>query len=213
MPRLPLLAVLGLSLTSTLVAGSCKPEESEEFGFTCVELAPAEGQDTDPFGGTAKIKVTLRYEPCLRDYYTKKYPEQALEGTEGAEVFAEWKERLCTESVSDPLVACEVEDFNQILSDNGAQSIYQMTVTYRVLDATKINGRTLLWGPGPLESKAECADNQRPFVRMTLPSDVVGINGTGTTIWTATSFANPSGIMQLKSAGCIQADISRVQGT
>jgi hypothetical protein len=213
MSRLPFIAVLGLSLSTAFVVASCEKDEPEEFGFTCVELVQADSQDTDPFGGTAKIKVTLRYEACLRDYYTKKHPEQALDGTDGPTVFAEWKERLCSESVSDPLVACEVEEFNQILLDNPPNSVFQMTITYRVLDASKVNNRTLLWGPGPVEGYAECADNQRPYARMTVQSDVIGVDKDNKTIWSASSFSNPQGIMQRNTAGCIQADITRAQGT
>lgn len=213
MPRFPLVAVLGLSLTSTLVIASCEKDEEEPFGFTCIELVQAEGQDTDPFGGTAKIKVTLHYEPCLIDYYTKKHSEQALDGIDGAATFAEWKDRLCSESVSDPLVACEVEEFQQTLVDNPPMSIFQMTITYRVTDASKVNNRTLLWGPGPVEAYAECQMGQRPYARMTLQSDVIGIDKNGKTIWNASSFANTSGIMQRNTAGCIEADISRIPGT
>lgn len=212
MSRRPLVAVLGLSLISSFVAGSCKEEEAEQFGFACVELVQGEDQESDPFVGTAKIKLTLRYEECLRDYYTKKFPEQTIEGVEGAEVFAEWKDRLCTEKVGDPLVPCEVEEFQQTLVDAGENSIYQMTITYRVLDASAVNARTLLWGPAPLEAEAECAQNQRPFVRMALPSDVIGLDNNGATIWTASTFANPRGIIQQKTAGCIQADIARAPG-
>lgn len=210
MSRLSLLAVLGLSFTSVLAFSSCKPDEEEEFGFTCVELVQAESQDTDPFGGTAKIKVTLRYETCLQNYYTKKHPEQALTGVDGPAVFEEWKQRLCSESVSDPLVACEVEGFEQVLLDQPPNSVFKMTVTYRVLDASKIGNRTLLWGPGPVEAYAECAENQRPYARMTIQSDVVGVDKNDKVIWTASSFSNPQGIMQRNTAGCIQADISAV---
>jgi hypothetical protein len=213
MPRLPLIAGLGLLATSSLVIAACKEEEAEEFGFTCIELVQAESQDTDPFGGTAKIKVTLKYEPCLIDYYTKKHNEQALDGSDGPATFAEWKDRLCTEAVADPLVACEVEEFQQTLVDNPPASIFQMTITYRITDVSKINNRTLLWGPGPVEAFAECQMGQRPYARMTLQSDVIGVDKDNRTIWSASSFSNASGVMQLNTAGCIQADISRTPGT
>lgn len=189
--------------------------EGEGFGFACVELNPAESEDSDPFVGTAEIRLTLKYEECLVDYYTAKHPEQALTGPAGTATFSAWVPRLCTEPVTDPLVACEIEGlsaFEQVLIDNGQQSVYQMTITYTITDASQINGRTLLWGPGPLESIAECEDTTRPFVRMTLISDVIGLGAKGETLWAVSSFANPTGLMQLSTAGCIEADITRVQG-
>ncbi|MCY0989154.1 hypothetical protein OV203_18600 [Nannocystis sp. ILAH1] len=209
MSRLSLIAALGLCSTSALFVSACKEEAEEPFGFTCVELIQAENQDENPFAGTAKIKVTLKYEPCLIDYYTKTNVDQAMNGKEGEAVFSEWAERLCTEGVADPLVACEVESFAQTLQPSETNPIYQMTVTYRVTDPSKISGRTLLWGPGPVEAYADCATGQRPFVRLTLPSDVIGIDKDNKTLWNAQSWANPRGIMQRNTAGCIQASIAR----
>lgn len=209
MSRLPLFAGLALCVTSTAIFSACEQEEEEKFGFTCVELLQADNQEGDPFAGTAKIKVTLKYEPCLINYYTKTNSGQAMTGKDGEAVFAEWKDRLCTESVADSLVACEVEEFAQTLQDSPTNPIYQMTVTYRVTDTSKISGRTLLWGPGPVEAYADCADNERPYAKLTLPSDVIGIDKDNKTIWNAQSWANPRGIMQRNTAGCIQASIAR----
>lgn len=210
MTRLSLIAGLGLCLTGVLGSAGCKPEESEEFGFTCVEIRQAVGQKADPFPGTAQIKVTLRYEQCLIDYYTKTNVKQAYDGEEGSLVFEEWKDRLCSENVSDSLVACEVEKFDQILQPSDTNPIYQLTVTYRVTDPSKINGRTLLWGPGPLEAYADCLNNTRPFATLGLQSDVIGINSKNETIWSALSWSNPRGIMQSNTAGCIKASVAGV---
>jgi hypothetical protein len=211
MTRLSLIAGLGLCLTGVLSSTGCKPEESEEFGFTCVRLNRAASEEGDPFVGTAQIKVTLRYEECLQNYYTKTNVKQVMDGEEGSVVFEEWKERLCTEKVSDSLVACEVEDFNQILQASDSNPIYQMTVTYRVTDPSKINGRTLLWGPGPLEAYAGCANNTRPFATLALQSDIVGLNNKGETIWLAQSWSNSRGLMKSDTAGCIKASIASAQ--
>jgi len=207
MSRLSLIA--GLCVTSTLILPACPAEEEEKFGFTCVELIQADSEDSDPFVGTAKIKVTLKYEPCLVNYYTKTNSDQAMLGKDGEATFAEWKDRLCTESVGDSLVACEVEEFAQTLQDSETNPIYQMTVTYRITDTSKINSRTLLWGPGPVEAYADCSMNERPFVKLTLPSDVIGIDKDNKTIWNAQSWSNSRGIMQRNTAGCIQASIAR----
>lgn len=200
------------STTADALATTGVPD-GEGFGFACIELVQAESQDTDPFVGTAAIKVTLKYEPCLIDYYTTGHPEQRLDGVEGPKTFIAWMGRLCTEPVNDPLVACEIEGlsaFEQVIVDDGPGSVYQMTITYKVTDPARIINRTLLWGPAPLESIAECAMGQRPYVRMTLQSDIVGLDEHGTLLWNASSFANQSVLPQLGSAGCIQADISRV---
>ncbi len=208
--------------TRTLVAGlglcgfslsilSCKEEDTEEFGFTCVDLLTAESEETDPFIGTAQIKVTLAYEPCLIDYYLKNHSEEQLKGTEGGMTFERWRERLCSEPVNDPLVPCEIpsiEAFNQVLVDAGPSSMYQMTITYDITDPSAIDGRTLLWGPGPVEAFAACEPDVRPYVKITRQSDVIGIDKTGAQIWQAQSWSNPRGIMQRNTSGCIQASIS-----
>lgn len=206
-----LVAGLGLGVLSLPLA-SCKEEDPEEFGFTCVDLLQADSEETDPFVGTAEIKVTLTYEPCLIDYYTKNNTEERLDGIDGPATFERWRERLCSEPVSDPLVACEVESlesFNQVLIDAGVSSMYQMTITYKVTDSSQIAGRSLLWGPGPVEGFAGCAMDQRPFVKITRQSDVIGIDKDGAQIWQAQSWSNARGIMQRNTAGCIQASISR----
>jgi hypothetical protein len=131
-----------------------------------------------------------------------------MEGKEGALVFEEWKGRLCTESVADSLVACEVEEIAQTLQPSGMNPIYQTTITYRVTDPAQIANRTLLWGPGPVEAYAGCADNERPFVKLTLPSDVIGVDKDDSTIWSAQSWKNARGIMQRNTAGCIQVSVA-----
>lgn len=209
MSRLSLTAVLGLCTTSALFLSACKEEAAEEFGFTCVELVQAQNQEENPFLGTAQIKVTLKYEQCLIDYYTKTNTDQAMNGKDGEAVFGEWADRLCSESVSDSLVACEVESFAQTLQPSENNPIFQMTVTYRVTDPSKVNSRTLLWGPGPVQAYADCTGALKPFVKLTLPSDVIGIDKDGKTIWNAQSWSNPRGIMQRNTAGCIQASIAR----
>lgn len=204
------LAGLTLCSASLLLLNSCEKEEPEEFGFTCVDLLQAESEEVDPFPGTTEIRLTLRYDQCLIDYYTAKHTEQRLDGTEGPETFERWRERLCSEPVADPLVACEITDlsaFQQTLQESGTTMVYQMTISYKIKDSSQIRNRTLLWGPGPLEAYAECESGQRPYVKLALPSDVIGINKEGKTIWSAESWSNPLGVMQLTSGGCIEAEI------
>ena len=58
-----------------------------------------------------------------------------------------------------------------------------MSITYRITDADKIAGRTLLWGPGPVEAYADCAMNQRPYVALTRSSDVIGLDKDCAPLW------------------------------
>jgi hypothetical protein len=207
-----LVAGLGLCASSLLFSTACPDEPTEEFGFTCIELLQAESEEENPFLGTAEIKATLRYEPCLIDYYTKLHVEERLDAPEGRETFERWRERLCNEGVTDPLVPCEVESidsFGQQLIDAGMSSVYQMTITYKVTDASLIRGRNLLWGPGPTESFAECQMGQKPFVYLALPGDIIGLDGAGKPLWQVLSYSNPRGIMQRNTAGCIQVEIAK----
>lgn len=207
-----LVAGLGLCATSLLVtASACEKEDPEEFGFTCIELLQAESEEENPFPGTAEIKATLRYEPCLVEYYTQKHVEERLDAPDGRETFERWRERLCTESTTDPLVPCEIESidsFSQQLID-ADPPIHQMTITYKVTDSSLIRGRNLLWGPGPVESFASCQMGQKPFVYLALPGDIIGLDGAGKPLWQVLSYSNPRGIMQRNTAGCIQVEIAK----
>lgn len=201
---IPACAMGGLSLTS------CKEEPQEEFGYTCIELAVGEAVDGDPFLGTQKIKATMFYEPCLIDYYEKKHPEQRADGPAdaGGAVFAEWKERLCTEEV-ERRVDCEIESFEQNLNSGGVMPLYNMTITYGILNPDQLQGKRLLWGPGPLDEFAECDAGQRPFVKLTGLTDVVGLDGAGNQLWSLQSFgATPRGLIQTTGSGCLQVPVT-----
>lgn len=188
---------------------SCKQEEAEEFGYTCLELSRGESVDSDPFAGTYDIVVTLNYESCLIDYYTKKFPGMRLDGpeAEGPAVFEEWRTRLCTEDV--PLrIECEIPEggFQQILEETGVQA-HKMSITYRTPDPQAIAGRVILWGPAPLTENAECATGQSSFVKLGSVSGVVGRDKDGNVLWQAQSFRDERGKIDSKGSGCIKAAI------
>lgn len=195
-------------LASGLSMMSCKEEEAEEFGFTCVELSRGESVDVDPFEGTYKIVLKLDYLPCLKDYYLNKHPEQRLDGKEGPAVFAEWKERLCSEAVA-RRIDCEVESFDQTLMTTGTES-YSLAVTYITPNPGDLVGRKILWGPGPLPDYAECDTGDLPFAALTRQSGITGQNKAGKILWQAQSFTDNKGVMQLSGGGCIQAPIAPV---
>lgn len=195
---------------SGLSAMGCEKAEPEQFGYTCVELQRGESVEDSPFLGTYKIIVTLNYEPCLVDYYLNKHPEMRQNGKDGPAVFAEWKDRLCAEDVT-RRIECEVEGFDQILMQTGMEA-YKMSVTYITPNPTELEGRKLLWGPGPTEDQAECSGDLRPYVNLSTLSGVIGQDKTGKTIWQVQSFGDKRGIMKLDAGGCIQANIQPVGG-
>lgn len=188
---------------------SCKEEEVEEFGYTCVEMTRGEGVDTDPFAGTFEIVVTLDYEPCLIDYYTMKHPEMRLDGPDdmGPRVFEEWRERLCSEGPANR-IECEIPEggFKQILQATVPES-YKMQVVYRVKDPQGIDNHVVLWGPAPLTEYAECADGLSSFAKLSTLSGVLGRDKDGNTLWQVQSFGDKRGKIDSKGSGCIKASI------
>lgn len=201
-------ALIALCAGSFVFGSACKEEEAEEFGFTCLTLQQADNQEEDPFERTARIKVTLLYDSCLVDYYTKKHTEQRQDGADGPAVFEEWAGRLCTEAVGDTLVACEVDKMTQTLIDAGPSSVFQMEIEYKITDPAKISGRTLLWGPGPLEAYAECEAGQRPYAKLVSQAGVLGYDKDGTPLWQAQSWDTSRAVVQSRTAGCIEVDIA-----
>ena len=216
------LAAMNAQVRALLMAGcmvgglslmSCGKEDPEEFGFTCIDLNQGESVEGDPFIGTYKIIVSLNYEPCLRDYYLNKHPEMRLDGTDGPAVFEEWKDRLCSEEIAGR-IDCEIESlesFEQILTDVGVEA-YKMSITYITPMSDQLNGRKLLWGPGPLPEFAECQEGLKPYVNLSALSGVIGKDKDGKTLWQVQSFGDKRGIMQLRGGGCIQANVQPVGG-
>ncbi|MBA3546755.1 MAG: hypothetical protein H0T76_09760 [Nannocystis sp.] len=202
------LLVIAGCMASVLTLG-CKEEEAEEFGFTCLQLSRGEGVDVDPFKGTYEMIVTLNYEPCLINYYTKKHPEMRLDGPDdmGPAVFEEWRTRLCSENV--PMrVECEIAEggFQQTLMDTGLKA-NKLAITYRTPDPQGIAGRVVLWGPAPLTEYAECATGESSFAKLSTVSGVVGRDKDGNVLWQAQSFRDERGKIDSKGSGCIKAAI------
>jgi hypothetical protein len=175
-----------------------------EFGFVCVQLQPGEDVEADVFAGTRKITVTLNYEPCLVDYYTNKRPEMRQDGKNGAQVFAAWLSRLCSEDVPG-LAECEVDNIDQIL-DQIAMA-FKASVTYTIPEGGELAGRKLLWGPGPLPEFAECEGDFKPYVNLATLSGVVGYAADDSVLWSVQSFGEKRQMMSLDGLACIDANI------
>ena len=184
--------------------------EEERFGFTCIDLHQAENVEGDAFLGTHRILVRLNYEACLKDYYLDKHPEMRLDGPEGLAVFEAWKQRLCTEPV-EGRIDCEIEGFTQALIETGTEAYY-LQVAYVTPDPGQLDGRTLLWGPGPLPDHAECAEGLLPHVNLSTLSGVVGEDKDGNVLWQIQSFGDSRGVMKLGGGGCIQAIVAPIGG-
>ena len=195
--------------TASVLSLSCKEEEVDEFGFTCVQLGRGESVMVDPFPGTYEIIVTLNYEQCLIDYYTMKHPEMRLDGPDdmGPAIFEEWRTRLCSEDVSQR-IECEIPEggFEQIIQETGIKS-YKMSVRYRTLDSNALDGRVILWGPAPLTENAECATGLSSFAQLGTLSGVLGRDKDGNTLWQVQSFSDRRGKIDSKGAGCIKANV------
>ncbi|PCC71227.1 hypothetical protein SAMN02745121_04810 [Nannocystis exedens] len=178
--------------------------EDEPFGFVCASIRKAGSAEGDPFAGTAQIRLTLKYDQCLIDYYNERHPEHRFDAAEGAAIVDEWRARLCSESVAASLVGCEVESLAQTFDDGASK--FEMSVTYQIADPTQIDGRVLLWGPGPVDAAAECEAGQLPSARMTLPGDIVGLDAGGAVLWNAQSWAMPQSVFKHAATGCIEVD-------
>lgn len=177
----------GLKFVLTFAAGllglttltGCPEEEPENFGTIRIEIEPLNG-DLGILSGTTEITATVNYESCLQGFYLERNTTYTQDGVEGAKVFAEWQERLCTDYTDIP--ACEVTEIKQNLID--ANSVYSLTITYKITDndPAKLAYRELHVGPLPLEAFAGCGDGESPLVELRQPG-LIGKNAAGDQIW------------------------------
>jgi hypothetical protein len=156
---------------------SCTPEEPEDFGTVRIEISPLGGA-VDMYNGTTEIVATIHYETCLQEFYLQRKPSYQQDGPEGAAVFEEWSERLCSDF--DKTVDCEVELMEQVLLE--LNNVYTLRVTYKINDPSTIAYRELHIGPIPVEGFAECGDGQRPRVELQ-QAGLVGRDSQGGQLW------------------------------
>lgn len=165
------------ALVGVTTLTSCKEEEPENFGTIRIELAPFNG-DVDLFTGTTEIIATVNYETCLQEFYLDRNPTYQKDGPDGAAVFDEWAERLCTE-FSD-LPDCEVTSIDQNLLD--VNQVYTLSVTYQINDWSTLPYREIHVGPIPVEAFAGCGSSQSPTVELQ-QTGLVGKNANGDQLW------------------------------
>lgn len=177
-PKFVLIFAAGLLGLTTLTG--CPEEEPENFGTIRIEIAPLGGNVDEILSGTTEITAVVNYETCLQEFYLQRNTTYTQDGVDGAAVFDEWKDRLCTEFSDIP--ACEVTEIKQNLIE--ANSVYSLAVTYKITDNDPANlaYRELHVGPIPVEAFAGCTDGQGPLVELRQPG-LIGKNAAGEQIW------------------------------
>ena len=160
--------------------GSCTEDEPENFGTIRIEISPLNG-NLSVLSGTTEITVTVNYEQCLQDFYLLRNTTYTKDGVDGAAVFSEWQDRLCSDEFSD-IPSCEVVEIKQNLIE--ANDVYSLVVTYKITDNDPANlaYRELRVGPIPLEAFAGCGEGESPLVELRQPG-LVGKNANDEQIW------------------------------
>jgi hypothetical protein len=166
--------LLGLTLTG------CPEPEPENFGTIRIEIAPLGGNIDQILAGTTEITATVNYENCLQKFYLENHTTYTKDGVDGAAVFADFQERLCSDF--DDIPSCEVTEIKQNLIE--ANQVYSLSVTYKITDndPAKLAYRELHVGPLPLEAFAACGDGESPLVELR-QTGLVGKNAAGEQIW------------------------------
>ena len=158
----------------------CKGDD-DGHGFTGVQLRAA---DSTTYVGTSRVEIKLNYAECLANWYVAN-PDYQRNGVEGAEIFADWQEELCTVELPDGTVpdTCNVTAFEQTPS--------QLKITYEV--SGDITARVLPFGPLPCEGLTGCVGSQNS-VSISLADSVRGFSGTsGAPIWQYSTSSQRSG--------------------
>jgi hypothetical protein len=158
-------------------------------GSIRIEIVPL-GGDVTMFDGTSEIVASANYENCLQDFYLVREPSYALDGVDGAPVFADWVDRLCSDDQGGP--DCDVTDINQNLIEVNA--VYTLGVTLQINDPSTIANREIHVGPIPLAELAACEGGEQPTVELRA-SGLIGKNAMGEQIWRISSLpANNSAV-------------------
>lgn len=179
MRALPFALTFAAGLLGLTTLTSCSEEEPENFGTIRIEIVPLSG-NLDILAGTTEITATVNYQNCLQEFYLQRKTTYTKDGVDGAPLFAEWQDRLCSDFEDIP--ACEVKEIRQNLDP--ANNIYTLTITYTITDNDpgKLAYRELHVGPLPVEAFADCGEAERPLAELR-QTGLVGKNASGQPIW------------------------------
>jgi hypothetical protein len=168
-------------------SGCDDPEPADQHGVVKLEFAVSAGDA--PWAGTARIEITLDYLEDLVDFYASN-PNWSQDGADGGPVFGTkdeggegWADRLCGDYDGAGDIPCTIAKIDQELDIGNPH----LTVHYDILDADKIGGRVLHFGPIPNQELL----GSSPRIRVGSNGAVRGVNGTGNLVWETKSF-NPS---------------------
>jgi hypothetical protein len=162
-----IVVVLGVLL------GGCEGDSPPDHGAVKLLVLPSEAADSSVFAGTVGVRITMRYDECLADFYTA-HPEYGQTGDRGEAVFAEWTDRLCDLDI-EGMVDCTVTSIEQELGDPS-----QLTVELAV--SGELAHRVVPFGPLPSEELTGCL----PCVQFV---GVWGLDGNGEPIMGAETFS------------------------
>jgi hypothetical protein len=177
MQRLSSALVFATALVGLATVTGCADPEPEDHGTIRIEMAPL-GGNTDMFIGTTEVTATVHYEPCLQEFYLDRKPTYQQDGPDGAPVFEDWAERLCSDFSDIP--DCEVTEIEQSLLD--VNDVYTLKVTFKINDASTLAYREVHVGPIPTEAFADCGDGQRAKVELQ-SSGLIGKDAQGVQLW------------------------------
>lgn len=176
----------GLALAAAVLATGCNPEDKDlEHGFIKIDPRPRDGENATVFNNTTRIRLTMEYEMCVRDFYARE-PDYAQTGIKGHPVFADseadgegWLDRLCDPKDAEQM-DCEVRGIAQSLDGNTLQ------VEYNINDGV-IEPFFLKFGPIPLDELTGCTS------LMTLSNNAAQGFAGDTPIWRTSSWNNRQG--------------------
>jgi hypothetical protein len=172
---------------------------ADDHGSIRIEIVPA-GDDLTILEDTFEIQVIVHYQTCLQDFYLFREPSYTLDQVDGAPVFADWMDRLCSDYQGGP--ECSVIDIDQSLI--AANDFYILNVELRIYDPSTIANREIQVGPIPLAALAACVAGQQPSVELRQVG-VIGKNVDGEIIWETGS------LPAVNTAVADQATVLRVE--
>lgn len=143
-------------------------------GHGTIRIEPsAFDDDVSVFDGTAEVVATVVYQSCLQDFYLVGNPTMQQTGPDGAAIFADAVDELCSLAGSP---ACSVVAIEQTLLE--ANNVFTLRVTYAIDDPATLANSNLYVGPLPTSELAGCQATVE-----VQQSGLLGRDSGGTQIW------------------------------